>query len=86
MHVCSYWRTVTLGSPLLWSNILITPNAEFMAQALKLAGTAPLVINAIGCRLREALNTEHIASLRTVLQAMPRIKELHIAASVFGTL
>ncbi|EED81886.1 predicted protein [Postia placenta Mad-698-R] len=85
MHVCSYWRTVTLGSPLLWSNILITPNAEFMAQALKLAGTAPLVINAIGCRLREALNTEHIASLRTVLQAMPRIKELHIAANHLAT-
>ncbi|TFK67222.1 hypothetical protein BDN72DRAFT_843399 [Pluteus cervinus] len=70
-YVCRHWSEISLGSPLLWSNIS-TSNPHSDAW-IKRSGKVPL------CAELRIDSVESLSASCVVLQELPRIKELQIA-------
>ncbi|KZT64038.1 hypothetical protein DAEQUDRAFT_67952 [Daedalea quercina L-15889] len=77
-HVCRRWRDVALHFASLWTNVLVTPSEELVAEVLRRSRLAPLDV--VVCFDPYTMDAQ-LGSFCLVLREVSRIRSLRIAMS-----
>lgn len=76
-QVCTHWRTVTLSTPRLWSDITVTRSLNWMREMLARSHKSPLRVRIALTSLVDGLGEP----ARLVLRELARIEDLVIGVS-----
>ncbi|KZT64940.1 hypothetical protein DAEQUDRAFT_759643 [Daedalea quercina L-15889] len=82
-HVCKHWRAVALNCPVLWGNVTVTPQVEWMTELLERSKSAPLYVSMTILRFSVPYfnREEEEASTIMVFSHLARMRSLSITAA-----